>query len=111
MRRVVTKAITFGGQEHRGWLPPGASTPLPTPREREIVDFAIVSEGRGYLLEWCARPSPTNREPRPPKTADCWYEKLDDALRAAEADFGIAPGDWIVREESNPTSSEASPAR
>ena len=102
MKLVVTKEITFGGQEHRGWLPPGASTPLPTQRERELVDFALVAAGGGYLLKLCARPSPTNREPRPPKTADSWYERLDDALAAAEAEYGIAASDWIDAENPKP---------
>jgi hypothetical protein len=86
--------VDFGGEEPSGWMPPGATTPLPTPVERELVDVRIVSDGSGYVLEWAARSSATNRDPKPPKTGDLWYERLADAEAAAEDIFGLTADDW-----------------
>jgi hypothetical protein len=41
VKRVLAIPFTFGGEEHSGWLPPGAATPLPTPVQYVVLDVEI----------------------------------------------------------------------
>ena len=94
LKKVEAWPFAFGGEEHSGWLPPGAATPRPTPVERELLDVSIEREGGGYLLIWAARLSPTCRELRPPKVGDSWHQSIDGAETAARDEFGIEREHW-----------------
>lgn len=99
IKRVEAWPFTFGGQEHQGWLPPGAAVPLPTPLEHELLDIRIDRIDGGYLLIWSTRSSPTCRELRPPKIGDTWHETAEEAEQAACSHFGVGPEHWIVVDE------------
>lgn len=94
LKKVEAWPVTFGGETHRGWLPPEATPPQPTPIESELLDVTISHEAGGYLLIWSARPSPTSSELRPPKAGDTWHESIDDAEEAAFRYFGITHQNW-----------------
>jgi hypothetical protein len=95
LKKVEDWPFTFGGEAHSGWLPPGATVPLPTPVEREQLDVSIEAIDGGYLLVWTARPSLTCREPIPPKAGDTWHATLAEAEDAARDAFGIEQEHWI----------------
>jgi hypothetical protein len=80
---------------HEGWLPPNAVTPLPTPKENEIIDVTIESDSAGYLLIWQTRPSETCRDSMPPKSGDTWHQTIEDAEATAREYFGIEAKDWV----------------
>ncbi len=82
-------AHTYGGEEHRGWLPPGAAIPLPTPVRTVTLDMTIEAEGPGYLLVFAAREDPEFGN-------DYWFDTLADAEAAALDWFGVGPDQWQV---------------
>lgn len=86
IRELPGVAVRFGGEEHSGWLPPGAAWPPPTPAEVAVVDFEIIELAGGYVLEYHSR---NTRH-----WGDTWHETLEDAQRYAEEDFGIEPEEW-----------------
>ena len=59
LKRASGVSYEYGGEQHCGWLPPGAATPLPTPVRRVTLDVTIEgTEGAGYLLIFAAREDP-----------------------------------------------------
>jgi hypothetical protein len=94
IKKIEGWSFAFGGNQHSGWLPPGAKTPLPTPIEHEVLDIEIEQIEGGYLLIWKARPSPTCSDMRPPKVGDNWLQSLSDALDEARRHFGIPIDKW-----------------
>ena len=87
IRRLDSIAVEFGGEEHSGWLPPGAATPLPTPIRRVILTLAIVRESpNDYLLCFEAQDGSMR--------GDNWYDSLAKALEGAEELFGVSPSQW-----------------
>src|SRR5437016_3147523 len=50
VREVRNLELHLGGEEHQGWLPPGAAPPLPTSGRIAVVDVRIEEDGHGYLL-------------------------------------------------------------
>ena len=104
LKQVIGLHVVFGGEEPSGWIPDGAATPKPTPKESEVVDVQIIQDKSGFLLEWTARQSETNPEPgRAPKSGDLWYERLEDAEEAAEQHFGITASDWSTVSDPHAT--------
>jgi hypothetical protein len=47
LRGVPTR---YGGEEHSGWVPANAATPLPTPLEEALLDLEISEVRGGYIL-------------------------------------------------------------
>jgi hypothetical protein len=47
LRGVPTR---YGGEEHSGWVPANAATPLPTPLEEALLDLEISEVQGGYIL-------------------------------------------------------------
>ena len=87
LKRVNGRATRFGGEQHSGWLPQGATVPLPTPEVVVPLDFALVEIAPGsYILEW--------EGPSAEHSGDLWYPSLDAALTAAEEQFGIGSHEW-----------------
>lgn len=86
VKRVSGLPFQFGGEEHSGWLPPGAAIPLPTPIRNVLLDVEIQFDGHGYLLCYSAQDGSTS--------SDTWHQSLSDAERAAEEQFGIKPTQW-----------------
>lgn len=87
IKRVTGLAVQFGGEEHSGWLPPGAAKPLPTPIVNAVLDVEIVFDGFGFLLCWRSRDGFYAN--------DTWHETLAEAERCATERFGIECQDWI----------------
>ena len=85
--------MEFGGEPHSGWLPAGASTPSPTPIRRATLDFRILEDDGGVVLEWVSR----DTEHR----GDRWYPSAAQAIADARELFGIEQGEW---RESNAAS-------
>ena len=81
VKQILGHHVMFGGESHSGWLPQGATTPLPTPTQDVALDIEIRSEGGGYLLYWLSR----DRE----VAGDLWYQTLADAEQAATENFGV----------------------
>jgi hypothetical protein len=87
VREIKQRSIVFGGEDHSGWLPAGASAPLPTPCRTVLVDFLIVQEEQSsFLLEWIGPDRETS--------GDTWHPDLDAALSQAQHSFGIEHGEW-----------------
>ena len=86
VKKVNGLPFQFGGEEHSGWLPQGAATPLPTPVENVILDVEIEFDGGGYLLCWNAREGS--------RSGDMWFETLNLAEEAAAEEFGISKSQW-----------------
>jgi hypothetical protein len=87
LKRITNLRLRLGGEEHRGWLPPGAATPLPTPVQKVVVDLSIEFDGTGYLLICSAQDGSFSW--------DTWHESLNDAENQARDDYGVQSGDWI----------------
>lgn len=53
VREIKQRPVRFGGEDHTGWLPEGAATPLPTPERGVLLDFSIAEdESSSYVLTW-----------------------------------------------------------
>lgn len=88
IKRATGIRFTYGGDEHRGWLPSGAAKPLPTPIRHVTLDISIEdTEGAGCLLIFVAREDAAFGN-------DYWFESLTAAEAAAQIWFGIEPGQW-----------------
>jgi hypothetical protein len=88
IRSIAGRSVEFGGEPQHGWLPPGAAKPGATPLRTAVLDLRILAEENGaVVLEWQSR----NSEDR----GDRWYPSLADAIREAEALFGIATSEWV----------------
>ncbi len=86
VRHIRARNVTFGGEPHSGWLPPGAAEPRPTPVEHVTLELTIVqAEPSGFFLEWSGGPG---------YIGDTWHEALEDAIHQAEFWFGILPEEW-----------------
>ena len=86
--RISGLDVRFGGEEHSGWLPPGASRPPPTPVEHLVLDLEILEEegSGGYLLCWSSRDGT--------RQGDLWFEAPADARKAAASYFGAPEDRW-----------------
>ena len=87
VKRVVGRPHRFGGEEHTGWLPPGAAKPLPTPIYDVLLDVEIQQITGGYLLIYASQDGKFR--------ADSWYEAMVDAEAAANEWFGISAEQWL----------------
>jgi hypothetical protein len=89
VRRVLNRTVRFGGEEHSGWLPPGAAQPLLTPIIDVPLNLEIVSgDGSGYFLQY--------RSANTSYIGDTWHEDLEGTIEQAKLQFGIEPGEWEV---------------
>jgi hypothetical protein len=86
IKQVIGLHWRRGGEEHSGWLPPGAAIPLPTPVRHAIVDVTIEDYGDGYLLICESRNTADSW--------DTWHPTLEEAEEQAESWLGIRPSDW-----------------
>ena len=89
VRRVQNRIVRFGGEEHSGWLPPGAAQPLPTPTIEVLLNLEIaIADGSGYFLQY--------RSTNTGYIGDTWHEDLEGAVEQAKLPFGIEPAEWEV---------------
>ncbi|MEW4569165.1 hypothetical protein AB1L88_14970 [Tautonia sp. JC769] len=80
--------VRLGGHPHRGWLPPGAAQPLPTPTRSVLLDIAIEAGESGCLLIVEAQDGSM--------ASDTWHASPDEAMRAASTWFGVGRDDWMT---------------
>ena len=86
VKKLRNREVQFGGEEHTGWLPPGASRPPQTSVEVVRLDFEIQATDGGYLLIW----EGTERR----HCGDTWHSTASDAVDQAKLRFGIEPQEW-----------------
>ena len=86
---MLNRTVRFGGEEHAGWLPPGAAQPPPTPIIDVLLNLEIViADGSGYFLQY--------RSANTSYISDTWHEDLEGAIEQAKFQFGIEPREWEV---------------
>ena len=87
IKRIIGVPVQIGGEQHTGWLPVGAATPLPTPVRNVIFDIEIQHDGHGFLLCYSARDGSAY--------GDTWHESIAEAEQAAFDYFGTQPSQWV----------------
>ncbi len=87
IKHIHDLMVRLGGEEHAGWLPPGAAKPPPTPVRDVLVDLSIEFDESGYFLICAAQDESF--------CWDGWYQTLTEAEAAALRGYGVGPGDWI----------------
>jgi hypothetical protein len=92
--KVAEWTVDVGGDDHSGWLPKGAATPLATPVRRVDLALAIMTEGGGCTLEW--------RGPTQDTSGDRWYSSVEEAIADADNFFGIPEDAW-AKPKGRPT--------
>jgi hypothetical protein len=78
--------VSLGGETQTGWLPPNAAEPRPTPVREVEFSIEIVDVGDGVLLQYEATDGS--------EVSDTWHATLEEAMQAAEEDFGVHRSDW-----------------
>lgn len=93
IKQILGWKVSFGGEEHSGWLPPEAATPKPTPVEMVELNLRIekMSDGEGYYLIW--------EDHSGSYCGDTWHQTVDDAVEAAKLYFEIDAGKWETPKE------------
>jgi hypothetical protein len=86
LKEIKNWKVIFGGEEHTGWLPAGATKPLPTLIQEIVLNITIEHDEPGYLLCYKSKDGDIY--------GDTWYETLEDAESGASEYFGINPDDW-----------------
>lgn len=86
MKSIRNRPVSIGGEGHSGWLPSGASTPLPTPVRHLLFNFEIQFDEDGYLL--CDDSTDGT------VSGDTWHPTLAEAEKAATDWFGILTAEW-----------------
>jgi len=84
---VPFRTVTIGGEQHTGWLPDGAATPLPTPIREVKMKLEITDDGGGNCLLIY------ESEDRS-VSGDTWHHSIEEAKLAAHEYFGIRADEW-----------------
>ena len=50
VKQILGHHVTVGGEPHSGWLPEGATTPLPTAARDVAFNITIEFDGSSYFL-------------------------------------------------------------
>ena len=82
-------SIRFGGPDEAGWLPPNASIPR---EENVVIDLRITESECGFFLV-------TESNHPHFRGGDSWYSSLQEAMEAAEQQFGVGSDKWIAIDE------------
>lgn len=86
VKKVSGHVVRVGGDQHSGWLPEGASTPLPTPARAVAFDIEIQFDDSGYLLCYESREGDLY--------GDTWHPTLEEAEAEAAERFGVTADHW-----------------
>jgi hypothetical protein len=86
IKRLRGWRLTVGGDDHQGWLPPGAAQPRPEPVREVTFNLEILFDGHGWFLVFDSDD--------PELHGDTWHQSIEDAERQAKVDFGIEPSQW-----------------
>ena len=86
VKKINSHRVRVGGEQHSGWLPEAAATPLPTPARDVAFNLEIQFDGSGYLLCYASEAGDLY--------GDTWHQTLDDAEAQAAEWFGVEPDQW-----------------
>ena len=86
VKKITGHVVRVGGDQHSGWLPEGAATPLPTPARAVAFDIEIQFDGSGYLLCYASQAGDLY--------GDTWHETVGEAQAEAAEWFGVAREQW-----------------
>jgi hypothetical protein len=86
IKRIEGVLHRDGGEVHRGWLPPGAAIPLPTPVRDLVLNLMVEELDGGYLLIGVSQDGSMD--------FDFWFDTLEAAIKAADEWFGVPASDW-----------------
>lgn len=81
--------MTIGGDQHNGWMPTGATRPVPDPVRAVSLDIRIARDPGGYLLIYTSQVGAVH--------GDTWHETLQGAESAAFEWFGLGASEWETR--------------
>ncbi len=95
LKVIHGRPVRIGGQQHTGWLPVGAASPLPTPIRDLLFNFEIQFDGSGYLLCYVSTDNTVY--------GDTWHESLEEAEASALENFGITSMEWESIDENSST--------
>ena len=84
---IARRPVRIAGEPNSGWSP--ADPDDLNAREVEF-SFSITTDGNANWLLLYA--SSDGRY-----AADMWHETVEEAMAAAEASFGVQPGEWTRR--------------
>lgn len=84
--RVKKFPVRIGGEQHSGWLPANAATPLPTPVRDIDLDLEIEFDGSGYLLIVASADGSVY--------GDTWHQSEQEAEEQASAQYGVPQSAW-----------------
>lgn len=93
-----------GADSHSGWLPLGASLPLPAPPEEAWIDVRISLVGNEVELAWL--PHDPSHSTLSSAHDSRRFANLKAALDAADTLFGLGPQDWLMRPGDRPLVAE-----
>src|ERR1041385_6963115 len=97
VRQASAVRTVIGGDPHRGWLPLGASEPLPAAPEPGWLDVRVALEAGQFVLSW--HPHEPSHLTLPSAQGERRFGSLEEADAAAKTLFGLGPDDWVVRAE------------
>jgi hypothetical protein len=86
VKRVLGHHVLIGGEQHSGWLPEGATTPLPIPIRDVAFNIELQFDGSGYRLCYVSEEGDL--------FGDTWHQTLEDAERAAAENFHVRDDQW-----------------
>jgi hypothetical protein len=86
VKQILGHHVVIGGESHSGWLPEGATTPLPTPARDVAFNITIEFEGSSYFLCYASEDGALAN--------DTWHQTLEDAEQAAVENFGVRNDQW-----------------
>ena len=81
VKQILGHHVRLGGQSHSGWLPAGATTPLPTATTDVAFNITIEFAGSGYVLCYASEDGALAN--------DTLHQTLEDAEQAAAENFGV----------------------
>jgi hypothetical protein len=87
VRYIKGRIVNLGGEEHSGWLPNGAATPIPTPIVRVEFDILIDQEVEGSCLL-------IRNSRQEGYSGDTWHPSMPDAIDKATVWLGIELDEW-----------------
>ena len=86
VKQILGHHVTVGGEPHSGWLPEGATTPLPTTARDVAFNITIEFDGSSYFLCYASEDGTLAN--------DSWHQTLEDAEQAASENFGGRADQW-----------------
>lgn len=85
---IENRKISFGGEQHQGWLPNNATIPPSTPLKTFACHVQITDDGGdGVLLIYESDDATC--------CGDTWHHTVKEAVEAAQRWFNITEDEWL----------------